>query len=123
MPEPFNCCHFQLPNRLGKMLAPLHWQDYKKKYGKLDDFVAGHPELFLIEGDYIQLRDGEPTEECSVHGFQTGDLYDHESLLKAIKEVDVVISTVGHALLADQTKIIAAIKEAGANIKQQLLPM
>ncbi|GMH08835.1 hypothetical protein Nepgr_010675 [Nepenthes gracilis] len=47
-----------LPNRLGKMLAPLHWQDYKKKYGKLDDFVAGHPELFLIEGDYIQLRDG-----------------------------------------------------------------
>ncbi|GMH20895.1 hypothetical protein Nepgr_022737 [Nepenthes gracilis] len=53
-----------------------------------------------------------------------GDLYDHESLLKAIKEVDVVISTVGHALLADQTKIIVAIKEAGANIKkQQLLPM
>ncbi|KAK6936628.1 hypothetical protein RJ641_033658 [Dillenia turbinata] len=47
-----------LPNRLGKMLAPLHWYDYKKKYGKLDDFVAGHPELFVIEGDYIQLRDG-----------------------------------------------------------------
>ncbi|CAI0397566.1 unnamed protein product, partial [Linum tenue] len=47
-----------LPNRLGKMLAPLHWHDYKKKYGKLDDFVAGHPELFLIEGEYIQLREG-----------------------------------------------------------------
>ncbi|KAE8675557.1 leucine-rich repeat receptor-like protein kinase PEPR1 [Hibiscus syriacus] len=47
-----------LPNRLGKMLAPLHWHDYKKKYGKLDDFVASHPELFLIEGDYIQLRKG-----------------------------------------------------------------
>ncbi|KAI4307045.1 hypothetical protein L6164_030276 [Bauhinia variegata] len=47
-----------LPNRLGKMLAPLHWHDYKKKYGKLDDFVASHPELFMIEGDYIQLRDG-----------------------------------------------------------------
>ncbi|EXB43113.1 hypothetical protein L484_002581 [Morus notabilis] len=47
-----------LPNRLGKMLAPLHWHDYKKKYGKLDDFVAGHPELFVIEGDYIQLREG-----------------------------------------------------------------
>lgn len=47
-----------LPNRLGKMLAPLHWHDYKKKYGKLDDFVAGHPELFFIEGDYIQLREG-----------------------------------------------------------------
>ncbi|GMI95466.1 hypothetical protein like AT5G53620 [Hibiscus trionum] len=46
-----------LPNRLGKMLAPLHWHDYKK-YGKLDDFVAGHPELFLIDGEYIQLREG-----------------------------------------------------------------
>ncbi|KAL5726765.1 hypothetical protein ACHQM5_000028 [Ranunculus cassubicifolius] len=47
-----------LPNRLGKMLAPLHWHDYKKRYGKLDDFVAGHPELFVIEEDFIQLREG-----------------------------------------------------------------
>lgn len=47
-----------LPNRLGKMLAPLQWHDYKKKYGKLDNFMAGHPELFVIEGDYIQLREG-----------------------------------------------------------------
>ncbi|KAE9608828.1 hypothetical protein Lalb_Chr08g0239801 [Lupinus albus] len=47
-----------LPNRLGKMLAPLHWYDYKRKYGKLDDFVASYPELFMIEGDYIQLREG-----------------------------------------------------------------
>ncbi|XP_043709989.1 phenylcoumaran benzylic ether reductase Betv6-like [Telopea speciosissima] len=42
-----------------------------------------------------------------------GDLYDHESLVKAIKQVEVVISTVGDAQLADQVKIIAAIKEAG----------
>ncbi|KAE8708611.1 hypothetical protein F3Y22_tig00110338pilonHSYRG00255 [Hibiscus syriacus] len=47
-----------LPNRLGKMLAPLHWHDYKKKYGKLDDFVGKHFELFVIDGDYIQLREG-----------------------------------------------------------------
>ena len=45
-----------------------------------------------------------------------GDLYDHESLVKAIKQVDVVISSVGHMQLADQVKIIAAIKEAG-NVK------
>ena len=45
-----------------------------------------------------------------------GDLYDHESLVKVIKQVDVVISTVGHAQLPDQLKIIAAIKEAG-NVK------
>ncbi|KAH7692485.1 hypothetical protein IHE45_01G069800 [Dioscorea alata] len=47
-----------LPNRLGKMLAPLHWHDYKKQYGKLDDFVTHHPELFVIEGDFIHLREG-----------------------------------------------------------------
>lgn len=49
-----------------------------------------------------------------------GDLYDHESLVKAIKQVDVVISTVGHAQLLDQDKLIAAIKEAG-NVKVILI--
>ncbi|CAI0377472.1 unnamed protein product [Linum tenue] len=47
---------------------------------------------------------------------QSGDLYDHESLVKAIRQVDVVISTVGYAQLLDQVRIISAIKEAG-NIK------
>ena len=45
-----------------------------------------------------------------------GDLHDHRSLVRAIKEVDVVISAIGYHMLADQDKIIAAIKEAG-NIK------
>nr|CAD1842820.1 unnamed protein product [Ananas comosus var. bracteatus] len=58
-----------------------------------------------------------------VHGLRVtllkGDLYDHASLVNAIKNVDVVISTVGFFQLADQTKIIAAIKEAG-NIKRFL---
>lgn len=36
--------------------------------------------------------------------------------MKAIEQVDVVIYTVGSMQLADQTKIIAAIKETG-NIK------
>jgi len=43
-------------------------------------------------------------------------LNDHESLVKAIKQVDVVISTVGSMQILDQTKIISAIKEAG-NVK------
>ncbi|GMH26981.1 hypothetical protein Nepgr_028824 [Nepenthes gracilis] len=64
--------------------------------------------LFLIEGDYIQLRDGAQGIIAATAAI----------LLKAIKKVDVVILTVGHALLADETKIIAAIKEAGANIKE-----
>lgn len=51
-----------------------------------------------------------------------GDLNDHQSLVKAIKEVDVVISTVGGGQLQDQAKIIAAIKEAG-NVKVKLLKL
>ncbi|XP_022844525.1 uncharacterized protein LOC111367728 isoform X2 [Olea europaea var. sylvestris] len=47
-----------LPNRLGKVLAPLQWHDYKQKYGNFEDFVISHPELFVIGGDYIQLREG-----------------------------------------------------------------
>lgn len=45
---------------------------------------------------------------------------DHESLVKGIKQVDVVISTIGSLQLADQTKIIAAIKDAG-NLKVLIL--
>lgn len=41
---------------------------------------------------------------------------DHKSLVNAIKQVDVVISTVGNMQIPDQTKIIVTIKEAG-NVK------
>uniref|UniRef100_A0A7I4B983 DUF7725 domain-containing protein n=1 Tax=Physcomitrium patens TaxID=3218 RepID=A0A7I4B983_PHYPA len=47
-----------LPDRLGKMLAPLHWQSYRKQYGRLDEFVSLHKEHFVIEGDYIYLSEG-----------------------------------------------------------------
>ncbi|PWA87611.1 isoflavone reductase [Artemisia annua] len=48
-----------------------------------------------------------------------GNIHDHASLVNAIKQVDVVISTVGGELVADQVKLIAAIKEAG-NVKRFL---
>ena len=48
-----------------------------------------------------------------------GDLFDHVSLVKAIKQVDVVISSLGHGQLADQDKLLAAIVEAG-NVKVRL---
>lgn len=47
-----------LLSRLTKMLAPLHWSDYEHKHGKLVAFLGSHPELFVIEGDYIQVREG-----------------------------------------------------------------
>lgn len=51
---------------------------------------------------------------------EQGDLYDYESLLRAIKQVDVVISSLAREQLADQDKVIEAIKEAG-NVKVDLL--
>ncbi|KAF4357262.1 hypothetical protein F8388_002770 [Cannabis sativa] len=68
---------------------------------------TGYIGKFVVEAS---VKAGHPT-------FALGDLYEHESLVKAIKQVDVVISTVGHMQVADQVKIIAAIKEAG-NIKR-----
>ena len=45
-----------------------------------------------------------------------GDIFDHEGLVKAVKQVDVVISAITLQLVSEQTRIIDAIKKAG-NIK------
>lgn len=81
---------------------------------------AGHPTFALVRETSVS----DPVKGKLIESFKNsgitllyGDLYDHESLVKAIKAVDVVISTVGHMQLADQVKIIAAIKEAG-NVKR-----
>ncbi|KAL5704672.1 Phenylcoumaran benzylic ether reductase Pyrc5 [Ranunculus cassubicifolius] len=81
---------------------------------------AGNPTYLLVRESTVS----DPVKGKLVESFKNsgvtlvyGDLYDHESLVKAIKQVDVVISTAGHGQLADQTKIIAAIKEAG-NVKR-----
>ncbi|KAL6011355.1 Phenylcoumaran benzylic ether reductase Betv6 [Asimina triloba] len=81
---------------------------------------AGHPTYVLVRESTASNPDkAKIIENFKNHGVNLvyGDIYDHESLVKAIKGVDVVISTVGHLQLADQTKIIAAIKEAG-NVKR-----
>ncbi|XP_058780743.1 phenylcoumaran benzylic ether reductase Betv6-like [Vicia villosa] len=81
---------------------------------------AGHPTFALVRETTLS----NPAKANLLNHFKTlgvnlvpGDLYDHESLVKAIKEVDVVISSLRALQLADQVKIIAAIKEAG-NIKR-----
>ncbi|KAH7567246.1 hypothetical protein JRO89_XS07G0037900 [Xanthoceras sorbifolium] len=83
---------------------------------------AVHPTFALVRESTVS----DPVKGKLVHHFKSlgvtlliGDLNNHESLVKAIQEVDVVISTVGALQLADQTKIIAAIKEAG-NVKRFL---
>ncbi|CAI0377545.1 unnamed protein product [Linum tenue] len=81
---------------------------------------AGHPTYALVRRSTLT----SPTKSNTIDSFNKlgvklliGDLNDHENLVKAIKLVDVVISTVGQDQLADQNKIISAIKEAG-NIKR-----
>ncbi|KAA8535619.1 hypothetical protein F0562_030622 [Nyssa sinensis] len=81
---------------------------------------AGHPTFALVRKSTVSDPvKGKLVENFSNSGVTVlyGDLHDHESLVKAIKHVDVVISTVGDEQKADQVKIIAAIKEAG-NIKR-----
>ncbi|CAK9315695.1 unnamed protein product [Citrullus colocynthis] len=83
---------------------------------------AGNPTYALVRDSTVS----DPAKSHIINNFKnlgvklvSGDLYDHNSLVKAIKEVDVVISTVGAGPLADQEKLIAAIKEAG-NVKRFL---
>lgn len=81
---------------------------------------AGHATFALVRENTVS----DPVKGKLVENFRNlgvtllhGDLYDHESLVNAIKQVDVVISTVGNMQLADQTKLVTAIKEAG-NVKR-----
>ncbi|RVW48239.1 Isoflavone reductase-like [Vitis vinifera] len=67
--------------------------------------------------NFLARRIGGVNRDCA--SSPKGDLYDHESLVKAIKQVDLVISSVGHMLLPYQDRIIAAIKEAG-NVKKRV---
>ncbi|PON86001.1 Hopanoid-associated sugar epimerase [Trema orientale] len=83
---------------------------------------AGHETFALVrESTVSDPAKTKIIDDFKAHGVKLvhGDLYDHQSLLNAIKQVDVVISTVGHAHLPDQVNIIAAIKEAG-NVKRFL---
>ncbi|KAI8549653.1 hypothetical protein RHMOL_Rhmol06G0041700 [Rhododendron molle] len=87
---------------------------------------SGHPTFALVR----EITVSDPFKSKLIDSFKDsgvtllhGDLNNHESLVKAIKQVDVVISTTGKTStdgsspLLDQFKLIAAIKEAG-NIKR-----
>ncbi|KAG2596242.1 hypothetical protein PVAP13_5KG148800 [Panicum virgatum] len=82
----------------------------------------GHPTLALVR-DTVP---SDPAKAQLLKSFQAagitllkGDLDDHGSLVSAVRLADVVISTVGVRQIPDQTKLVAAIKEAG-NVKRFL---
>ncbi|XP_050366465.1 eugenol synthase 2-like [Argentina anserina] len=81
---------------------------------------ANHPTFALVRETTVN----DPAKGKLIQSFKNlgvtllyGDIDEHEGLVKVIKKVDVVISTVGIPAAPDQTKIIAAIKEAG-NVKR-----
>eukprot|EP00246_Nothoceros_aenigmaticus_P014485 TRINITY_DN551_c0_g1_i1.p1 TRINITY_DN551_c0_g1~~TRINITY_DN551_c0_g1_i1.p1 ORF type:complete len:305 (+),score=65.65 TRINITY_DN551_c0_g1_i1:1476-2390(+) len=96
--------------------------------GYIGKFVAkagarlGHPTFALIRSstlaDPAKAESLASLKEAGVQ-FLEGSLEDYQSLVKAVKQVDVVISTVGFGQLKDQQKLILAIKEVG-NIKRFL---
>ncbi|KAG5543174.1 hypothetical protein RHGRI_016055 [Rhododendron griersonianum] len=77
---------------------------------------APNEPLILPSSPPTELPAPPLSEDSPPHRSTRGDLNDHENLVKAIKKVDVVISTVAQMQILDQVKIIAAIKEVG-NIK------
>ncbi|KAF9678423.1 hypothetical protein SADUNF_Sadunf07G0033400 [Salix dunnii] len=94
--------------------------------GYIGKFIAeasikeGHPTFLLVRESTLS----SPAKSIVINNFKNlgvnflvGDLLDHESLVKAIKQVDVVISSIPHDQVDNQGNIIAAIKEAG-NIKR-----
>ncbi|KAH9295600.1 hypothetical protein KI387_039188, partial [Taxus chinensis] len=90
--------------------------------GYMGAFVArassdsGHPTFALVQPSTLQ----DPGKAESIDNLRSsgihiipGCLEDHELLVKAIAEVDVVISVVGGVQTMEQLKIIDAIKQVG----------
>lgn len=77
---------------------------------------AGHPTFALVRESTVTT----PAKFKLIESFKNkgvkliyGDIYDHDCLVKVMKQVDVVICTVASELVNDQVRVIAAIKEAG----------
>ncbi|KAF8080463.1 hypothetical protein N665_0944s0025 [Sinapis alba] len=83
---------------------------------------SGHATFALVRESSLS----DPVKAKLVQSFKDlgvtilyGSLNEKESLVKAIKQVDVVISAVGRTQILDQVNIIDAIKESG-NVKRFL---
>ncbi|CDP20170.1 unnamed protein product [Coffea canephora] len=70
---------------------------------------AGHPTFALVRESTIS----DPKRAAIIESFKSlgvmflhGDLHNHQQLVNAIKQVDIVVSAVGGDLVAHQVKII-----------------
>eukprot|EP00249_Psilotum_nudum_P018219 c26698_g1_i1 orf=565-1479(-) len=89
---------------------------YIGKHVARASLALGHPTFLLLRPTTASdPAKGELIESFKALGASIlhGSLEDKASLVEAIKQVDVVVSTVGGRQLADQVHIIEAIKEVG----------
>ncbi|KAH9295439.1 hypothetical protein KI387_039027, partial [Taxus chinensis] len=89
---------------------------YIGRFVALAAVAAGHPVYALVRRATASLPAKaqclQELKDAGVHIIY-GDLSDHNSMVKAVQGMDVVISVVGGAQLTDQLKILDAIKEIG----------
>eukprot|EP01018_Ginkgo_biloba_P015315 Gb_08481 [translate_table: standard] len=72
----------------------------------------GHPTYALVRSATSKPHVVQALVDSGVN-IISGAIEDHNSLLKALRQVDVVISVVGGGEILDQLKIVNAIKEVG----------
>lgn len=88
---------------IGKYLVEASAKNGHPTFAMFRESAASDPRKAAILEDFKNLG----------VTFVYADLSDHDKLVAAIKQVDVVISAVAGELAADQVNIISAIKEAG----------
>uniref|UniRef100_A0A0D6QZV1 NmrA-like domain-containing protein n=1 Tax=Araucaria cunninghamii TaxID=56994 RepID=A0A0D6QZV1_ARACU len=80
---------------------------------------SGFPTYALVRPATSRQKTVQALKDSGAH-ILNGCLEDYGSLVKAVRQVDVVISTVGGGQILDQLKIVDAIKEAGGTVKRFL---
>ncbi|GLJ29665.1 hypothetical protein SUGI_0584970 [Cryptomeria japonica] len=78
--------------------------------------AQGHPTFVLVRPDFVSnIHKAQlliSFKQAGAHLVE-GSFDDHDSLINAVKKVDVVISTMAENQLLQQLKLVRAIKEAG----------
>jgi uncharacterized protein YbjT (DUF2867 family) len=92
---------------------------YIGKYIAKASALLGHPTFVLVRPASVDgplnSSKKELLDSFTAAGITIlhGDIGDHESIIAALKQVDVVISAVGGRQVLDQLNLIKAIKEVG----------
>jgi uncharacterized protein YbjT (DUF2867 family) len=88
---------------------------YIGKYIAKASAQLGHPTFVLVRPATLDSSKKELLDSFTAAGITIlhGDIGDKESIVAALKQVDVVISALGMSQLLDQLNLIKAIKEVG----------